>query len=83
VYRVLNSDGKVNPHWEATDPNLPQTTEEVRDRLIAEGVEFVDDKASQAQRWKPEDWTAAKEEDAGGVSSDGEVAPAAPVQLPR
>jgi alkylated DNA nucleotide flippase Atl1 len=62
VYRVLNRHGQVSDGWNTTTPGLPSTPGEVRDRLIGEGVEFTADRASEAQRFTPEDWLAARAE---------------------
>lgn len=60
VYRVLNRFGEVSPGWQAVDTELPPTPDAVRGRLQAEGVTFDEqNRADQAQRWVPEDWTGS------------------------
>jgi alkylated DNA nucleotide flippase Atl1 len=58
VYRVLNRHGEVSEGFTADDPKLPPTPDAVRKKLIAEGVIFDDLRASQEQRWAPEDWAS-------------------------
>ncbi len=58
VYRVLHGTGEISKHWTASNPALPPTVAEVQEKLIQEGVFFEGSKASQADRWGPEDWRA-------------------------
>jgi alkylated DNA nucleotide flippase Atl1 len=67
VYRVLHRTGEVSKHWTASDPALPPTVADVRQKLFEEGVFFEGEKASQADRWRPEDWLAENEDDAGAA----------------
>jgi len=58
VYRILKSSGEVSPGWVADDEDLPKTVDEVRERLISEGVGFNlnTDRASQEDRWISSGW---------------------------
>jgi alkylated DNA nucleotide flippase Atl1 len=75
VYRVLNRNGEVSPGWRASEPSLPATPAEVQTKLAGEGVQFdaSSNRASQDQRWAPEDW-AADQATAASNSGSG-VAP--------
>lgn len=64
VYRVLHRTGAVSENWIASDPALPVTVSDVRQKLIEEGISFEGEKASQADRWRPEDWLAGSEDGA-------------------
>lgn len=67
VYRVLTRHGEVSPGWRATEPDLPQTPEAVQAKLADEGVTFeANGRASQDQRWTPEDWAALQDYAATG-----------------
>ncbi len=46
-YRVLSTDGAVSAHFQWADPS---ETRDVREVLLAEGIEFQDGRASAAQR---------------------------------
>jgi alkylated DNA nucleotide flippase Atl1 len=70
VHRVLNRHGEVSPGWKAVTPGVPPTPEAVQAKLISEGVEFTENRASQDQRWTVEDWTASLEEPATGSATD-------------
>jgi alkylated DNA nucleotide flippase Atl1 len=65
VYRVLHRTGEISKHWTASDPALPATVAQVQAKLIQEGVFFEGSKASQAHRWRPEDWLAKSKDGAG------------------
>jgi alkylated DNA nucleotide flippase Atl1 len=59
VYRVLTIKGEVSEGWKASDPALPQTREEVQQKLAHEGVLFdAEGRASKDQRWRLEDYGA-------------------------
>jgi alkylated DNA nucleotide flippase Atl1 len=59
VYRVLTIKGEVSEGWKASDPALPQTREEVQQKLAGEGVTFdAEGRASKEQRWRLEDYEA-------------------------
>jgi alkylated DNA nucleotide flippase Atl1 len=75
VYRVLTRHGEVSPGWRATEPMLPPTPEAVQAKLAEEGVIFENDRASQDQRWTPEDWAAAHTGGANGTGADSAAMP--------
>lgn len=64
VYRVLDRNGKASGGWKTENPDLPPTPEAVQAKLIEEGISFEDDRASQQQRWNPEDWAEVNDLDA-------------------
>lgn len=55
VYRVLNRYGEVSEGWRAVTPGLPRTRDDVQAKLSGEGVTFENGRASQDERWTPED----------------------------
>jgi alkylated DNA nucleotide flippase Atl1 len=76
VWRVLKRFGTVSPGWTATAAGVPPTPEAVRTRLAEEGVTFDEaGRASQDQRWGPEDWADKPAEDPGGTASNGDGLP--------
>jgi len=64
AYRVMTRHGEVSTGWKATTPGLPATPADVKTKLSDEGIAFdANHRASQNQRWTPEDWAAEQPAD--------------------
>ena len=70
-YRVLSAEGAISPYFQWTDPN---ETRDVRDVLGAEGIEFSDDRATDALRITSEELASLIDDVGDGDSSLDEPA---------